>query len=47
MIRGGEDLATVQGWFRHRDIESTKSYIDDQATAEVERRMAKRAARFL
>jgi len=47
MIRGGEDLATVQGWLRHRDIESTKAYIDDQTTAEVERRMAQRAARFL
>ena len=47
MIRGGEDLATVQGWLRHRDIESTKTYIDDQTTAEVERRMAQRAARFL
>jgi len=47
MIRAGEDLATVQGWLRHRDIESTKTYIDDQATAEVERRMAVRAARFL
>jgi integrase/recombinase XerD len=47
MIRGGEDLATVQGWLRHRDIESTKTYIDDQTTAEVERRMARRAARFL
>jgi integrase len=47
MIRGGEDLATVQGWLRHRDIQSTKTYIDDQTTAEVERRMAQRAARFL
>jgi integrase len=47
MIRGGEDLATVQGWLRHRDIQSTKTYIDDQVTAAVERRMAQRAARFL
>ena len=47
MIRGGEDLATVQGWLRHRDIESTKTYIDDQVTAAAERRMAQRAARFL
>jgi integrase len=47
MIRGGEDLATVQGWLRHRDIESTKTYIDDQVTVAAERRMAQRAARFL
>ena len=47
MIRGGEDLATVQGWLRHRDIQSTKTYIDDQVTAAVERRMAQRASRFL
>jgi integrase/recombinase XerD len=47
MIRGGEDLATVQGWLRHRDIQSTKTYIDDQVTVEAERRMAQRAARFL
>ena len=47
MIRGGEDLATVQGWLRHRDIQSTKTYIDDQVTAAAERRMAERAARFL
>jgi integrase len=47
MIRGGEDLATVQGWLRHRDIKSTQSYIDDHATVEVEKRMAVRAARFL
>lgn len=47
MIRGSEDLATVQGWLRHRDIASTKTYIDDQVTAAAERRMAQRAARFL
>ena len=47
MIKGGEDLATVQGWLRHRDIESTKAYIDDRATEIVERRMAARNARFL
>jgi integrase/recombinase XerD len=47
MIRGGEDLATVQGWLRHRDIQSTKTYIDDQITVAAERRMAQRAARFL
>ena len=47
MIRGGEDLATVQGWLRHRDIESTKTYIDDQITVAAERRMAQRASRFL
>lgn len=47
MIRGGEDIATVQGWLRHRDIKSTQSYIDDHATVEVEKRMAVRAARFL
>jgi integrase len=47
MIRGGENIATVQGWLRHRDIKSTQSYIDDRATGEVEKRMATRAARFL
>jgi integrase/recombinase XerD len=47
MIKGHEDLATVQGWLRHRDIESTKTYIDDRATEIVERRMAARNARFL
>jgi len=47
MIRAGEDLATVQGWLRHRDIKSTQTYIDDHATVEVEKRMAVRAARFL
>jgi len=47
MIRAGEDIATVQGWLRHRDIKSTQSYIDDHATIEVEHRMAVRAARFL
>jgi len=47
MIRGEEDIATVQGWLRHRDIKSTQSYIDDHATLEVEKRMALRAARFL
>ena len=47
MIRNGDDLATVQGWLRHRDIMSTKAYIDDHVTAEHERKMAARNARFL
>ena len=47
MIKNGDDLATVQGWLRHRDITSTKAYIDDRVTAEHEKKMAKRAARFL
>lgn len=47
MIKGGDDLATVQGWLRHRDIESTKTYISDEVTAEHEKKMAVRNARFL
>jgi integrase len=47
MIRAGEDLATVQGWLRHRYIKSTQSYIDNHAKVEVEKRIAVRTARFL
>jgi integrase len=47
MIRDGDDLSQVQAWLRHRDIESTKTYISDRLTADHERKMARRNARFL
>lgn len=47
MIRAGDDLATVQGWLRHRDIASTKAYISDEVSAEHQRARAACSARFL
>jgi integrase/recombinase XerD len=47
MIRAGEDLVTIQGFLRHRDLKSTEVYLKDEKTAVMERRMSQRAARFL
>ena len=47
LIRGHENLATVKGMLRHRDIQSTKVYIDDELSHDQQQRMAQREARFL
>ena len=47
LIRGHENLATVKGILRHRDIQSTKAYIDDELSHNQQQRMAQREARFL
>jgi integrase len=47
LIRGQENLATVKGMLRHRDIQSTKVYIDDELSHDQQQRMAQREARFL
>lgn len=47
MIRDHADIVEIQGFLRHRSINSTEVYLKDEKTAVLERRMSKRAARFL
>lgn len=46
-IRGGMNVAEVKGLLRHRDIQSTKVYIDDEITAERQAERARKEAKFL
>jgi len=47
MIRAGDDLATIKKWLRHRDIASSKAYLDDEEDSEHEKKIAARSTRFL